>query len=63
MVEEFTTETRRLLLRADETIAQSRQLAAERRALVDECERNLQHRLLNIATLRTNDRSSRRPRT
>lgn len=62
MAQEFTTETRRLLLRADETIAQSR-LAAERRALVDECERNLQHRLLNIATLRTNDRSSRRPRT
>ncbi|WP_247403286.1 MULTISPECIES: hypothetical protein, partial [unclassified Bradyrhizobium] len=40
-----------LLERANETIAQSRQLATERRALVPECELNLRHRLLNIANL------------
>jgi hypothetical protein len=55
MAEEFSAETRRLLERANETIAQSRQLATERRALVPECELNLRHRLLNIATLPTDD--------
>ncbi|MGY3410980.1 hypothetical protein ACVWZV_007093 [Bradyrhizobium sp. GM5.1] len=56
MAEEFSAETRRLLERANETIAQSRQLATEHRALVAECELNLRHRLLDIITLHTHDR-------
>ena len=63
MAEEVSAETRRRLERANETIAQSRQLATEHRALVAECELNLRHRLLNMSPCLLMTRRLPGPRT